>query len=272
MILRGDYSSVALGSKVNVQFMIPENCTAPCKVVYLLHGLHGNQGSWIDNSMLAYYGKKYDAIFVMPEASRSFYFDLKIGRKYNTFVSDELPKIIKKIFNISAAREDCAVIGYSMGGFGSLLLALSKPDQYGFCGAISPACLFFKPVLEAIKKDVDAYLKTDYEPEELLHDLYAIYGPDLIFRPEADIPELIKNFPADKPKPKIFSACGTEDSMLKENQKFRDMMKKTSFDYTYEEWQGNHNWSFFNEALKKILEFWYKDKVSNIDKSSAGDA
>jgi len=272
MILRGDYSSGVLRTKINIQFMIPENCAGPYKIVYLLHGLHGNQGSWTDNSMLPFFGKKYDAIFVMPEATRSFYFDLKTGRKYNTFISEELPKITGKIFNISGKREDCAVIGYSMGGYGSLQLALTKPELFGFCGTISPAGIYFKYMLEVIKKDIDAYLKTDYEPEELIKDFYAIYGNDLKFRPEGDIPELVKNFPADKPKPRIFAVCGTEDTLLKDSHKFREEMKNTPFDYTYEEWSGKHDWDFFNAALKKILEFWYKDKEIKTDGNSAGDA
>jgi len=261
MILRGDYTSKVLHTTINVQFMIPEKYNGPYKIAYLLHGLHGNQGSWINNSMLPYYGKKYDAIFVMPEAGRSFYFDLRYGRKFFTFVSEELPQICRKIFNVSDKKEDSAVIGYSMGGYGSLLLAVSKPEQYGFCGSISPACIYFKHQLEAIRKDIPAYLKTDYEPDELIKDLYAVYGHDLKYRADGDIPELLKQYPADKPKPKIYVTCGTEDNLLNENHKFRDEMKNFNFDFTYEEWSGGHNWDFFNEALKKTLELWYKDHI-----------
>jgi len=211
----------------------------------------------MDYSMLPYYGKNYKTIFVMPEVGRSFYFDLKYGRKYFSFVSEELPQITKKIFNISAKREDSAVIGYSMGGNGALKLALSKPDQYGFCGAISAACLYFKPVLDAIRKDKSAFFYIDAaESEEVIKDLYAMYGEDLEYRIEGDVPELVRNFPADKPKPKIYATCGTEDDLVKENHKFRDEMKNTAFDFTYNEWAGGHDWDFFNEGLKKTLEFW----------------
>ena len=67
MILRGDYASDVLHTTINIQFIIPNSGAGPYKMVYLLHGLHGNQGTWIDNSMLPYYGKDFDAIFVMPE-------------------------------------------------------------------------------------------------------------------------------------------------------------------------------------------------------------
>ena len=263
MILRGDYYSDILRSTANVQFMIPENYDnpenkEPYKVVYLLHGQHGNQGSWINNSMLPFYGKKYNAVFVMPEVGRSFYLNLKYGRSYYTYVSEELPKICRKIFNISARYEDTAVMGYSMGGYGSLMLSLSKPGVYSFCGAISPACLYFRPILDALRKDTSIYKKLGYEGEESLKDTYAVYGVDLESIPEYDIMTLVKNYPADKPKPKFYVTCGTEDSLLKENHKFRDEMKTTDFNYTYEEWSGNHDWDFFNEGLKKTLEIWNK--------------
>jgi S-formylglutathione hydrolase FrmB len=263
MILRGDYRSGILHTTVNVQFLIPEKGSQtevekPYKVVYLLHGLHGNEGSWLNNSMLPYYGKKYNVIFVMPEAGRSFYCDLKYGRKYYTFITDELPQICKRIFNISSRREDTAVMGYSMGGLGSLKLALTKPEQYGFCGAISSACLYFGPILEKLRMDITSYLKLETEAEDILKDLYNIYGESLEYRKDGDILELVKNFPADKPKPKIYAVCGTEDNLYKDNLKFNEEMKETTFDFTFEEWPGGHDWYFFNEALKKTLEFWHK--------------
>ena len=61
-----------------------------------------------------------------------------------------------------------------------------------------------------------------------------------------------------KPRPKIFASCGTEDDLRKENLNFAVEMKNTEFDFTYEEWSGGHEWYFFNEALKKTLEFWYQ--------------
>ncbi|GHV93884.1 tributyrin esterase [Spirochaetia bacterium] len=256
MILRGDFSSEALRMSTNVQVLIPEQAAAPYRIVYLLHGLHGNQGTWLDNTMLPIYGKEYNAIFVMPEMGRSFYANQKYGRRYYDFVSKELPQVCRKIFNISARREDTAVMGCSMGGYGALRLALSKPEQFGFCGAISPACLYLKPILDGLRKDPGPWLKTGPEAQEILRDLIAIYGDGLEYQPDHDIGELVKNFPAAAPKPKIFATCGTEDDLRKDNLSFKDEMKNTGFDFTYEEWAGGHDWYFFNEALKKTLEVW----------------
>ena len=257
MILRGSYSSDILRTTTNVQFLIPDKMKGPYKAAYLLHGLHANHGAWMDYSMLPYYAKKYDIIFVMPEVGRSFYCDVKYGRKYFSFLCEELPEICRNIFNISTKREDNAVIGYSMGGYGALRMALSKPQEYSFCGSISPACLFFKPILDTLRNNESKFkYMDDIETEELKKDLYAIYGEKVEYNPEYDVIEQLKKFPDNLPKPKIYVTCGTEDSLLKENHAFHNIIKEMSFDYTYEEWQGDHDWDFFNEAMKKTLEFW----------------
>jgi S-formylglutathione hydrolase FrmB len=238
----------------------PARGKEPFRVVYLLHGLHGDQGTWLDNTLLPLFAKKYNVIFVMPEVGRSFYTNLKYGRKYYTFLSEELPQLCRKIFNISAKREDTAVMGCSMGGYGSLRLALSLPEQYGFCGAISSACLYFKPILDQLRKDPGPYLETGPEAEEILTDLRAIYGDGLEYREDYDVVELAKNFPSTQPRPRIYSCCGLEDDLRNDNVNFTAEMKNTAFDYTYEEWTGGHDWYFFSDALKRALEFWQNQK------------
>ena len=262
MTLRGDYNSEVLRMSTNIQLLIPENSDAPFRIVYLLHGLHGNQGTWLDNTMLPYYSRKYNAVFVMPEAGRSFYLDHKYGRKYYTFISEELPQICRKVFNISARREDTAVMGCSMGGYGALRLALCNPEQYAFCGAISAACLYFRPMLDGLRGNVESYQKTGAEAVEVIKDLQALYGDSLEYRPEYDISELVKNYAPDKPRTRIYGACGIEDKLREENLKFKDEIIKAGLDYTYEEWSGGHEWYFFNEALKKALDFWYEPALA----------
>ena len=256
MILRGNFSSEIMNMSTGIQIVIPDKGEAPFRVVYLLHGLHGDEGTWLNNTMLAIFAKEHNIAFVMPEAKRSFYANHKYGRRFFDFIGEELPWVCKRNFNISAKREDTAVMGCSMGGYGALWFALSKPEQYSFCGAISPACLNVKQILNSLQKDHESYLKTGAEAKEILTDLYSIYGEALEYRPDYDVTYLAKNFPEDKPKPKIYATCGTEDDLRKENLTFKDEMKETAFDYTYEEWQGGHDWFFFNEALKKSIKAW----------------
>ena len=77
--------------------------------------------------------------------------DMEYGFRYFTYVTEELPAICKDIFRISAEREDTAIIGGSMGGYGALRCALSRPGQYGMCAAFSSGCLFLKEGIEELK-------------------------------------------------------------------------------------------------------------------------
>ena len=122
------------------------------KVVYLLHGLCGNDRSWLDYSMLPAYAAKGDTVYVMPDAGRSFYSNMKYGFDYQRYVTEELPVICRNMFNISAAREDTGIMGCSMGGYGALRCALTHPDSYGFVGAFSSGPLFAKAGMDEIKK------------------------------------------------------------------------------------------------------------------------
>ena len=150
MKLNGNVFSKVLDMDTGITIVTPNDLKldGSYKVVYLLHGLCGNHRNWADYTLLPTYANDYDAIFIMPEVQRSFYMDMKYGLKYFSYITEELPEICKNIFNISSKREDTAIMGASMGGYGALKCALSKPDQYGFCGAFSPAFLFLKDYLD----------------------------------------------------------------------------------------------------------------------------
>ncbi|MCT4605632.1 MAG: esterase family protein [Marinisporobacter sp.] len=256
MILRGNVFSKILEMETGITVVIPNTFKEGnlYQVAYVLHGLCGNNGNWTDNSMLPVYANEYNTIFVMPEVARSFYTDMKYGQKFFSYITEELPQICKSVFHISAKREDTAIIGGSMGGYGALKCALSKPEQYGYCCAFASACLFLKEGLESqdVKKFKDVY------GERLFNDFQSAFGENLECKFSDDLLSLAKNIHDEPIKPKIYSACGTEDFLREENKRFNEEMKKLNFQFTYEEWTGNHNFYFFDEALKRGLEFLYK--------------
>jgi putative tributyrin esterase len=57
---------------------------------------------------------------VMPRVDRSFYLNEAHGNKYWTFLSEELPEVVRGSFRISTRREDTFVAGLSMGGYGAM--------------------------------------------------------------------------------------------------------------------------------------------------------
>lgn len=224
------------------------------KVAYLLHGLKGSTDSWVGYSMLPAYAAGGDTIYVMPEVARSFYTDMKYGLKYFSYVADELPAICESLFNISAAREDTAVIGCSMGGYGALKCAFTRPERYGMCAAFSSSCLSLRAGFEYQRQHgMDAELVERWGPQLPL-DFVNAFGPELQWTPDIDILALAEKIGLLENRPALYLACGSEDPFLEENRLFAAEMRKREFNITYDEWDGGHTFAFFDAALKRAIE------------------
>ena len=257
MILRGSVFSRILEMETGVTVITPQDYQTdrPYKIAYLLHGLCGNNSNWADYTMLPAHALDCPVVFVMPEAGRSFYADMKYGQRFFSYVADELSIICKRTFNVSAAPADTAVMGASMGGYGALKVALSRPDQFGVCCAFASACLYLREQIEGMNMLGDLEKIREYIGEQLIRDFQAILGDGFETGPENRILELARRVEPGR-RPKIYSACGTEDDLRGDNQRFRDDMKRLGYDFTYEEWIGEHDWLFFDAALKKGLGWW----------------
>ncbi|WP_320129882.1 alpha/beta hydrolase family protein [uncultured Sphaerochaeta sp.] len=261
MILRGSFFSTQLEMETGLSIYLPNKALISERhpVIYLLHGLCGNNTDWINYTLLPVFAEQYDAIFVMSEVGRSFYSDMKYGQKYFSYCAEELPQVVKNVFNISAKREDTFVIGASMGGYGALKLALSNPSCYGGCAAFSSACLFLREGLEAMRKntheqDVQLFGK------QLVLDFQAIFGPEYRWKPEFEILELAQKALQAGKAPSLYITCGTEDYLMTDNRRFCNDLHKMDYPCTFEEAEGFHNWNFFNQALEKSLQFFFPSK------------
>lgn len=97
-------------------------------MLYLLHGLSDNHSCWLRRTAVDRYAEEYGIAVVMPEVQRSFYCDMAHGPAYFTYIADELPQICQRLFRLSDKREDTFIAGNSMGGYGALKAALSRPE------------------------------------------------------------------------------------------------------------------------------------------------
>lgn len=146
-----------------------------------------------------------------------------------------------------------AIVGVSMGGYGALKCALSKPEQYGYCYAFSSACLFLKGFLDGQGRQGDVQaLKATYG-DQLVTDIQAAFGEHLELSSHNDLLELARSMSSTSVKPKIYCTCGTEDDFRGDNLKFRDELTQLNFDVVCEEWSGAHDWTFFNESYRRAL-------------------
>ncbi len=256
--LQVSYHSDVLGKATAMNVILPENrCTAigmrgggaaRMKTLYLLHGLSDDHTIWMRRTSIERYASDYGIAVIMPDGGRGFYTDALYGERRWTAIAEELPRVCREFFRLSDAREDNAVAGLSMGGYGALKLALRCPARFFGAAALSPV--------------TEPELWMDDE-RGMADEARRIFGDKkrMVCRGD-DLTALAKELLADgtRPKPVLFHAEGDSDFMLAENRRFAAAMRGLNYPcYRYIESSGSHDWKFWDRAVQDALKFLFGD-------------
>ena len=259
-----NYHSDALGMGVSVNVVLPEKAktligmtadgaaSPTYKTLYLLHGLSDDHSIWMRRTSIERYAADYGIAVVMPSVARSWYTDTAYGMKYLTFVSRELPAVCQSYFRgMSTLREDNLVAGLSMGGYGAIKVALTRPDLFGYCasfsGALDVAHMWDPRLWREGRYIFGCDLEGFSDLEGTQHDLFAL---------------CTRAKEADTPFPALYLWCGERDSLLGDNRKFHAHLDALGVEHTYAESDGNHAWTYWDEQIQRTLRlFLGKDKA-----------
>ena len=239
--LHVDYSSKALEMETCFQVVLPdEGDLKQVKVIYLLHGLTDNCTGWARYTACERYARERGVALVMPEVQRSFYIDGVHGLKYFTYVSQELPQAVHRMFGLSLEKEKSYVMGLSMGGFGALKCALTYPECYAGCGSFSGVT-----DLEGMRALPDGSLRS--------WEFDALLGEGKRAGAENDLSLLAEK----KNLPPIYLSCGEQDRLYGVNVKFAQHLEKLGVTYRFDHRAGAHTWDFWDQSLQDCLN-WLK--------------
>jgi S-formylglutathione hydrolase FrmB len=184
---------------------------------------------------------------VMPAVGRSFYQDMASGPKYWTFLSEELPAIMRQFFPLSAAREDTFAAGLSMGGYGALRLALAEPEKFAAAASLSGALDYVKRLKEAGREGsrINRSEWLGIAGEKLKGEGTS---SDLWATAQRVVKERL-------PRPKLYVCCGTEDSLLDDSREFHGHLDAMHYEHFYEESPGAHEWGYWDAQIRKVLDW-----------------
>ena len=152
------FYSAALGVDKSYYLYLPPSYPSDATrypVIYLLHGLAGQEDSWIKDINVAKVADamQLEAVLVMPDGDDSFYLDS--GRqtnyelciegaasqgkdrkncvrspRYEKYIVEDLVTHIDANYRTLADRSGRAIGGISMGGYGALMLAMRHTDVF----------------------------------------------------------------------------------------------------------------------------------------------
>lgn len=206
-------------------------------VLYLLHGMGGDEDAWptlgrvaqiMDNLIAA--GKAKPMIVVMPNGHTSnsatpgssekgeypIEFvtpDVGSGDMESNF--GEIIKFVEKNYRVKKDKKNRAIAGLSMGGSHSLFISSYYPNTFDYIGLFSAAYR----INDKVKRDVyDNFEQNLLKQKENGYQLYWI-------------------------------GMGKTDFLYKTGADFRKKLDDIGMKYTYKESEGGHTWSNWRDYL-----------------------
>ncbi|MEE9373559.1 MAG: alpha/beta hydrolase-fold protein [Saprospiraceae bacterium] len=221
-------------------------------VLYLLHGAGDDQTGWIQfgevmriTNKAILEGKATSMIIIMPDANtekRGYFNSIDNKWRYEDFFFDELIPFVEQKYRIKGEKKYRAVAGLSMGGGGSFMYALHRPDVFS---SACPLSAYVGPLnIEDLKNRLDQ-TKTSYMPEDLMPYFHHHNAISLVNG-------LSKN---QKKSVRWYIDCGDDDFLYEGNSLVHLAMKKQSIPHEYRVRDGRHNWTYWRQSLPKVLEF-----------------
>jgi len=146
------FDSKSLGMKASYSVFLPpsfsKDSSRTYPVIYFLHGLNNDETSWtveryggIQNAIeeMIVSQKVPEFIMIHPRGDNSFYCNHIDGsRRYEDLITQELILHMETHYRARKGRENRAIAGTSMGGYGALKIAMKYPDRYASVVGQSP--------------------------------------------------------------------------------------------------------------------------------------
>lgn len=248
--------SKILGQERSYAIYLPSNYDTSNRsypVLYLLHGLGDDQTGWIklgdvqritDESINS--GISSPIIIVMPDAGSGIVGYINQPSRdwlYEDFFFEELMPHVESKFRIKKGKKYRAISGLSMGGGGTLVYALHKPDLFSSAAPLSPA---IGPTdIDDFQKWISRYnfyFNDKIETQKLLNANHP-----LILIDKLSIEDL--NSVA------WYLDCGDDDYLYEDSSLLHLAMKKKGIKHEYRVRDGAHTWHYWKESLPKVLGF-----------------
>jgi putative tributyrin esterase len=295
--------SQSLGAKKAVVVYLPPSYTrSPGRrfpVAYYLHGLWGNETNWtkqgelnvVMDSLVAAGGP--EMIVVMPDGDDGWYTTWNSlvtadacrralpadhepaetycvpWQHYDDYVARDVVQWADKKFRTQAQRGHRAVAGLSMGGYGTMSLALEYPDVFAAAashsGVLSPLYMGPRP-FDGHPQWARSGTELELAYGKRFWPFFSpAFGRDTAAWWSRDPGRRLEKLVAAKGKsaaPALFADCGTEDDLVNQNRAFKWRVEQLGLSIVYHEWPGKHEWPYWRAHVGESLH-WIGTQIGN---------
>ncbi len=247
-------SSIPKGEDVDYRAEFAKKGRLP--VLWLLHGGSDNYTDWNNCSLVQYYADKYNYAVVMPDAQQSSYANMAYGPDWLDYFLYELPEFIYSRFPFSRERKDTFIAGMSMGGAGTVKLALLQPERFSVAVPIASAVEVSHRYAEGRWDRIPGGPPRDGRPS-MFNDVYGCddHPEDILGTSEDCYYLLKKDLEEGKELPRFCHCQGTEDHTYNGNVEYRAYARGLGVELDWVEAPGMHNWDSWNLYLPEVFRF-----------------
>ena len=191
-------------------------------------------------------GKSTAMIIVMPDANTGErgYFNRPGGDwNYEDFFFEEFMPFVEEKYRIKGEKRYRAIAGLSMGGGGTFMYALHKPELF------SSACPLSASTGPIKLEDVDRYFERSgiNKASQKQKEDYFNQHSALQLVETGDV-EAIKSV-------RWYIDCGDDDFLYEGNSLIHIAMRKKEIPHEFRIRDGNHGWHYWRTALPEVLGF-----------------
>ena len=260
------FESKLLGREIRYGLYLPPSYnSSPAKkypVLYFLHGLNENETRWSQRGqtdvmldrMIAE-GRIGEFIVAVPFGAISFYTNTRDGsEKWEDMILTEFIPLIESAYRVNATRATRGISGISMGGYGSLKIAMKHPEMFGSVSAHSAVLI---EDLAAVKSLPGRPGRMD-ALSALFNKIFGI-NQDLAYW-EANNPMTLAKDRSKWNGLRVYFDCGTEDEygFFVGAKQLDDFLTKASYPHEAHLYPGNHGWDYAVQHTADSLLFHWK--------------
>ena len=226
-------------------------------VLYFLHGLGDNErtlfnsGGWTLLDDLRRQHKMGEFLIAAPEGGQTFYINSADGSvRYGDFFWREFLPLIETKYRVSKGRNNRAITGISMGGYGALRLAFSHPEMFSAVSAQSAALITESP------QELDTAARSGAPLSKVLA---AVFGNPIDVHHWNDNSPFVlaRKNAASLRKLAIYFNCGQDDNygFEKGAAALHEQLLKEGVKHEYHPYPGDHSLSYFLAHFTEVMEF-----------------
>jgi len=249
-------SKILKGERKFAVYLPPdyETSSRSYPVLYLLHGYTDDQTGWVQFGEVQHIADKAinegtatPMIIIMPDADTGLpgYTNALSGNwNYEDFFFEEFMPHVEDRFRIKKKKQFRAVAGLSMGGGGSFLYALHRPDLFSSAAPLS-ASLGPQRLDEMNEFAYLGYTSHNHNKKDF--EIYSNRNNQLRI-----VDQLSKE---TLNSVRWYIDCGDDDFLYEANSLMHIKLRKKGVNHEFRIRDGGHTWTYWRTALPTVLAF-----------------